>query len=108
MSFHDGFLSELVGRQTFVVSDQGRKAVGKISDFLVSDPNASFPRIDGLIVKTSRGDRFAPIDTVTDVDAKGEITLTVAPDAPAVSADRALYLIADLLSSGRRERASVL
>jgi CBS domain-containing protein len=97
VSFHDGFLSEIVGR-TAVVEDEGkRRSVGKVSDFLVSKPDDTFPRIDGLVVKTNRGRRFAPISTVRDVDANGTVLLSVIPDEPAVPAEKALYLVDDLL-----------
>ena len=97
MSFHDGFLSEIVGRTAVVEQGSGpRKPVGKVTDFLVTKPDDTFPRIDGLIVKTSYGSRFAPISSVADVDEKGTVVLRVAPDDPAAPEDQALYLIADL------------
>lgn len=97
MSFHDGFLSEIVGRTAVVEDEGGRRSVGKVSDFLVGKPDDTFPRIDGLIVKTGYGPRFAPISTVRDVDAHGTVLLSVAPDKPAVPEDQALYLVQDLL-----------
>jgi magnesium transporter len=97
VSFHDGFLSEIVGRQAVVDEGAGaRKPVGKVTDFLVSKPDDTFPRIDGLVVRTGYGPRFAPISTVSEVDDKGAVVLKVAPDAPAVPEDQALYLIQDL------------
>ncbi len=93
MAFSEGFISELVGRRA-AVNDL---AVGKVADFLVTKPDDTFPQIDGLIIKTSRGLRFAPIDTVADVDRHGTVALTAAPAEPAPSDDQALYLIADLL-----------
>ncbi|GAC1389852.1 MAG: CBS domain-containing protein [Vulcanimicrobiaceae bacterium] len=93
MAFADGFISEIVGRHAIV----GGLQIGRISDFLVTNPEDTFPRIDGLVVKTQRGPRFAPIDTVADVDAKGNVTLTMIPSEPALPESQALYLIADLL-----------
>lgn len=94
MSFTDGFISELVGRKVTV----NELPIGKVSDFLVNKPDDVFPRIDGLIVKTAKGLRFAPVDTVADVDEeRGVIALTRAPGDPAPPERESLYLIADLL-----------
>ena len=72
-------------------------SVGKVADFLVTKPDDTFPQIDGLVIKTARGLRFAPIDTVADVDRHGTVALTATPAEPAPSDDQALYLISDLL-----------
>jgi magnesium transporter len=96
MSFHDGFLSEIVGRSAVVDDSGGRKHVGKVVDFLVKKPDDTFPRIDGLIVKTNGGTRFAPMSTVRSVDDGGTVVLQMAPTEPAVPEDQALYLIQDL------------
>ncbi len=93
MAFTEGFISELVGRKA-TVNDL---SIGKVADFLVSKPEDTFPQIDGLVVKTARGLRFAPIDTVADVDRQGTVALTAAPKEPAPSDSEALYLISDLL-----------
>jgi magnesium transporter len=93
MAFTEGFISELVGRRA-TVNDL---AIGKIADFLVTKPDDTFPQIDGLVVKTARGLRFAPIDTVADVDRQGTVALTATPKEPAPSDSEALYLISDLL-----------
>jgi magnesium transporter len=93
MAFTEGFISELVGRRA-TVNDL---SIGKVADFLVSKPDDTFPQIDGLVVKTARGLRFAPIDTVADVDRQGTVALTSAPKEPAPSDSEALYLVADLL-----------
>jgi magnesium transporter len=93
MAFTQGFISELVGRRA-TVNDL---SIGKVADFLVTKPEDTFPQIDGLVVKTARGLRFAPIDTVADVDRQGTVALTTAPSEPAPSDDQALYLISDLL-----------
>jgi magnesium transporter len=93
MAFTDGFISELVGRRA-TVNDI---PIGKVSDFLVNKPDDVFPRIDGLVIKTSQGPRFAPIDTVANVDEAGAIALTMTPKEPAPPEQDSLYLIADLL-----------
>ena len=93
MAFSEGFISELVGRRA-AVNDL---AVGKVADFLVTKPDDTFPQIDGLVIKTSRGLRFAPIETVADVDRNGTVALTTTPDRTGTRDDEALYLIADLL-----------
>jgi CBS domain-containing protein len=93
MAFTEGFISELVGRKA-TVNDI---PVGKVSDFLVNDPDGKFPLIDGLIIKTVQGLRFAPMDTVADVDRDGTVALTLTPKEPAPPDQDALFLIADLL-----------
>jgi magnesium transporter len=93
MAFTEGFISELVGRQA-TINDL---PIGKVSDFLVSKPDDSFPQIDGLVIKTSQGPRFAAIDTVADVDRNGTVALTMAPKDPAPADEDELYLVKDLL-----------
>ena len=93
MAFSEGFISELVGRRV-TVNDV---AVGKVADFLVNKPDDTFPQIDGLVVKTAQGRRYAPIEAVADVDRDGTVALAVAPADPAPSDDQALYLVSDLL-----------
>ncbi len=93
MPFHDGFVSELVGRRA-TVNDL---PIGKITDFLVNSPDEVFPQVDGLVVKTAQGPRFAPMETVIDVDANGGVALTAAPKVPAPPSSEALFLVSDLL-----------
>lgn len=93
MAFTEGFISELVGRNASV----NEIPIGKVADFLVSKPDDVFPRIDGLVIKTSQGPRFAPTETIANVDERGAIALTVTPKEPAPPDEDALYLIADLL-----------
>ncbi|HKE37268.1 MAG TPA: CBS domain-containing protein [Candidatus Eremiobacteraceae bacterium] len=93
MAFTEGFISELVGRRA-TINDL---PIGKVTDFLVKKPDATFPQIDGLVVKTAQGPRFAPIETVADVDRNGTIALTMAPKDPAPPEGEELYLVADLL-----------
>src|SRR5580658_5034854 len=93
MAFTEGFVSELVGRKA-TVNDI---TIGKIGDFLVNHPDDVFPKIDGLVIKTSQGPRFAPMDTVSGFDAAGTVSLTATPKEPAPPAAEALLLVADLL-----------
>ncbi|MHB8139911.1 MAG: magnesium transporter [Vulcanimicrobiaceae bacterium] len=93
MAFAEGFISELVGRQA-TIDDL---PIGRVTDFLVREPNDTFPQIDGLLIRTSMGTRYAPIETVVDADRNGTVALTMAPTQPAPPDDEALYLVADLL-----------
>lgn len=93
MPFHEGFISELVGRKaTF-----DGLPVGHISDFLVAKPDDVFPEIDGLVIRTSQGPRYAPLDCITELDDRGTVVLATTPHDPAPHDDDALYLVADLL-----------
>ncbi|HET9029652.1 MAG TPA: CBS domain-containing protein [Candidatus Aquilonibacter sp.] len=93
MAFTEGFVSELVGRKATV----NEIPIGKVSDFLVNKPDDVFPKIDGLVIKTTKGLRFAPIETVGELDTDGSVALTATPKEPAPPERDSLYLIADLL-----------
>ncbi len=93
MAFTEGFISELVGRHAMIDDEP----IGKVADFVVRKPDAVFPQVDGLVIKTAGGLRFAPIDTVADVDRNGNVALTIAPSEPAPPEHEELYLVADLL-----------
>jgi magnesium transporter len=93
MAFTEGFISELVGRHATIDDSP----IGKVADFVVRKPDAVFPQVDGLVIKTPAGPRFAPIDTVADVDRNGNVALTIAPTEPAPPEHQELYLVADLL-----------
>ena len=93
MAFQEGFVSELVGRKA-TVNDL---PIGKVSDFLVNKPDDTFPEVDGLVIKTSQGPRFAPMETIAEVDARGTVALTMAPKEAAPPDEDALYLVSDLL-----------
>lgn len=93
MAFQEGFVSELVGRRATI----NGLPIGKVSDFLVNKPEDTFPEIDGLIIKTAQGPRFAPMDTIADVDADGAVALRLAPKVAAPPTEDALYLVNDLL-----------
>jgi CBS domain-containing protein len=96
VSFHEGYLSELVGRTAIVAGENAQSPAGKVIDFLVTKPDDTFPRIDGLVVKTKGGERYVPMSDVLDVDQAGSIVLRTRPEAPAIPEDQALYLIRDL------------
>src|SRR5579863_2395152 len=93
MAFTEGFVSDLVGRPATL----GNEPVGKVVDFLVGKPDAVFPQVDGLVIKTAQGLRFAPIESVADVEPRGSVVLTLAPQEPAPPEQEELYLVADLL-----------
>src|ERR1700691_3094527 len=92
MSFHDGYLSEIVGR---TATTKGRP-IGKVVDFLIEKPDDAFPRIDGFVVKTGEGRRYIPTSQVLDINKNGVVELARLPDLPAKPNEEALYLIADL------------
>lgn len=93
MTFQEGFVSELVGRKA-TVNDL---PIGKVTDFLVNDPDETFPQVDGFVIKTAQGPRFAPMETIADVDPQGGVALTAAPKVAAPPDSEALYLVSDLL-----------
>src|ERR1700729_3284107 len=96
MTFHDGFLSEMIGR-TAVVDVGGRRlTVGRVIDFVVEHPDDTFPKIDALVIKSSSGKHLAPIDSIADFDAAGKLILRDVPSREAPPDDEALYLIEDL------------
>ncbi len=97
MNFHDGFLSEIVGRSAIIVTEGKRTVVGRVSDFVVDHPEDTFPRVDALVIKTKAGDKLAPIGTVTSFDNDGAIQLLAAPERDCPPEDEALYLVEDLL-----------
>jgi CBS domain-containing protein len=93
MGFDEGFVSELVGRRA-TVNDL---PIGKVTDFLVNKPDETFPPIDGIVIRTSAGPRFAPMDTIVEIDERGTVALSMAPKEPAPPDEDALYLVQDLL-----------
>src|ERR1700682_5101363 len=94
-AFHDGFVSELIGRPVMVERDGERAVVGKIADFVVEHPEDTFPRIDAIIVKTRYGELAAPIAEVASLDTSG-VVLTTPPKIVRPPDDEALYLVEDL------------
>ncbi len=97
MAFQEGYLSEMVGRQAVLESAQSNRPIGKVVDLLVGKPDDTFPRIDGFVIKTSQGKRFAPIADVVDIDNDGTLLLRSVPVDEPIPGDRALYLVEDLL-----------
>jgi len=96
VSFHDGFLSEFVGR-TAVLEGDRRTSIGKVVDFVINDPDDTFPRIDSVAIKTKDGMRLCLIADVMDMDAGGLMVLRSAPAIDLPPDDEALYLVEDLL-----------
>jgi magnesium transporter len=94
-TFHEGFVSELIGRPVMVERDGERTTVGKIADFVVEHPEDTFPRIDAIIVKTRYGELAAPIAEVATLDTGG-LVLTAPPKIVRPPDDEALYLVEDL------------
>jgi CBS domain-containing protein len=94
-AFHEGFVSELVGKPAIVERDGRREVVGKIADFVVEHPEDPFPRIDAVVVKTRYGELAAPIGEVTSLDANG-VVLSAPPKIVRPANDEALYLVDDL------------
>ena len=95
MPFHDGYLSEIIGRSV-IVDGERTTTVGRVSDFVVNAPGEHFPKISGVIVKTSDGKRLLSIEDVVDVDRDGRFVVGRAPTAAPAANDQALYLIEDL------------
>jgi CBS domain-containing protein len=96
MAFHEGFISEMIGRTAVVDRDGKRATIGRVVDFVVEHPEDTFPRIDAVIIKDGSGKRRAPISTVLEFDADGKFVLNVAPTTEAPADDEALYLVEDL------------
>ena len=94
-TFHEGFVSQLIGRPAMVERDGVRETVGKIADFVVEHPEDTFPRIDAIIVKTRYGELAAPIAEVATLDTSG-LLLTTPPKIVRPPDDEALYLVEDL------------
>ncbi|MDQ2907989.1 MAG: CBS domain-containing protein [Candidatus Eremiobacteraeota bacterium] len=96
MTFYDGYLSELVGRPAVLGDGDNTQTIGKVSDFLVRKPDDTFPRIDGLVLKTKSGKRYVPMSIVREIEAKGAVVLSERPLETPIPGDQALYLIEDL------------
>ena len=97
MTFHDGFLSEMIGRTAVVAHDGRQDVVGRICDFVVERPDDTFPRIDALVIKSKAGKHLAPIGTIVDFNSSdNKLVLREAPTREAPPDDEALYLVEDL------------
>src|SRR5271154_5985619 len=96
MSFHDGFLSEMIGRPVVLDAAGRRLDVGRVVDFVVEHPNATFPKIDALVIKSKSGRHLAPVGSIVDFDADGKVILADVPSQLAPPDDQTLYLVEDL------------
>src|SRR5580704_7778646 len=96
MAFRDGYLSEIVGRPAVLGEGAARRQIGKVIDFVVERPDDTFPKIDGMIVKTREGNVFTPLADVLEVESGGAMVLRSAPRLSAMAQEHALYLIRDL------------
>jgi CBS domain-containing protein len=97
MAFQEGYLSEIVGRRVVVETATRPRPIGKVVDLLIGKPDDAFPKIDGFVIKTKDGRRFAPVADILDLDAGGSVLLKTAPEADALPAEQVLYLVEDLL-----------
>lgn len=96
MAFADGYLSEFANRPAVVAGASRPRTVGKVVDFYVAKPDDTFPRIDGLVVKTKSGLRYSALSDVVTFDPHGSVVLKSEPLAAAPPESEALYLIRDL------------
>jgi magnesium transporter len=94
-AFHEGFVSDLIGRPAAVERAGTRETVGKIADFVVEHPEDTFPRIDAVIVKTRHGELAAPTSEILSLDTTG-VVLSAPPKIVRPPDDEALYLVEDL------------
>ncbi|MBV8579357.1 MAG: magnesium transporter [Candidatus Eremiobacteraeota bacterium] len=94
-AFHEGFVSELIGRPAVIDRGGTREVVGKVADFVVEHPEDTFPRIDAVIVKTRYGELAAPLAEVAEIEA-GAFVLLTPPKIVRPPDDEALYLVEDL------------
>ena len=96
MAFHDGFVSQLVGRTAMLDRNGERTPVGRVVDFVVEHPEDSFPRVDAVAVKTREGRKLAPIADVMEISEDGTVLLSAPPTIDAPPDDETLYLVEDL------------
>jgi CBS domain-containing protein len=96
MAFHDGFVSEMIGRTAVVETDGRRENVGRVCDFVVQKPDDTFPHVDAVVIKLRGAKRLAPIAAVTEFDDRGTLVLAERPTIEAPPDDEALYLVEDL------------
>ncbi|MBD5604666.1 MAG: magnesium transporter [Candidatus Eremiobacteraeota bacterium] len=95
MAFADGYLSDLIGRQA-VLEGPARLPVGRVVDFYVGKPDDTFPRIDGIVVRTKAGPLQSSVHDVVDIDENGVLVLRVAPSETPAPENSALFLVKDL------------
>ena len=95
MGFHEGFLSEIIGKTAVVVGPGGHITIGRVTDFVVTQPHDTFPKIDALVIKARSGHYLAPTDTLVDFEPN-RVSLSAAPTQAPPPDDEALYLVEDL------------
>lgn len=95
-AFREGFLSDFIGRPVNVRSGTTSVPSGKVVDFLVRHPEDTFPRIDGVRIRTKDGMRLVPIGDVT-ISRTGPLLVDRAPTIASPPDDAALFLVDDLL-----------
>ena len=95
MPFHEGYLSEIVGRSV-IVDGERATTVGRVADFVVGSPGEHFPKISGVIVRTRDGKRLLSIDDVVDVDRDGAFIVGRTPTTAVAPDDQILSLVDDL------------
>jgi CBS domain-containing protein len=96
MTFHEGFLSDIVGKPAVLATADSFTNIGKVSDFVVTAPHDTFPKVDSLVIKTKHGSFLAPSDGIVDIEEK-RVVLREQPTVPAPPEDQALYVVEDLL-----------
>jgi len=95
-TFHEGFVSELIGRPAFVRRGDRREEIGKVADFVVGTPDVPFPSIDAVVLKTREGKMLVRLSEVAAVGENGSFELSAPPTIPAPPDDETLYLVEDL------------
>ncbi len=96
MSFTKGYLSEIVQRRVVLRGSDGTiTRFGTVCDFVVDEPNVTFPAVSGYVVRTGSGLRYATAETLADITDAGDLVLTMVPTLPP-PADEKLYLVEDL------------
>jgi magnesium transporter len=96
LPFHEGFVSDFIGRNALVEEGGTLRPAGRVVDFVVGHPEETFPRVDAVAVRTAAGRRLAPIANVLEVGSDGTIVLSQPPTTPAPPDDATLYLVEDL------------
>ena len=94
-TFHDGFVSDLIGRPAVVERNGERQTIGKVADFVVEHPEDTFPRIDAVIVKMRHGELASPVADLVAIE-RDALVFSVPPTVVRPPDDEALYLVEDL------------
>jgi CBS domain-containing protein/sporulation protein YlmC with PRC-barrel domain len=89
-------LSDIVRRRVVLRGSDGTiTTLGTVRDFVVDEPNVTYPAVSGFVVGTSSGLRYAVAETLADITDSGDIVLTTVPTLPPPP-DEKLYLVEDL------------